>query len=169
MKYHLCCILIHHTRKGSSHTQDSVLGSKSLTSASTGTILIETENEFSTRGKLRFILRSKKEIISIKKDEKGINWILDDMDEEINEHIDRNILFIINALAKEKSRKIEGNCQELVANMNLDLNPRGLFKYLSKHKMILAQNNITFSRKRNGKERTIELVFSPENDTCDIS
>ena len=157
----LCCILIHHTKKGRPNSQDSVLGSKSLTSAATGTVLIETEDEFSTRGKLRFILRSKKEIINIKKDENNINWILDE-NEDIDESIDKNTLFIINYLAKEDSHYMKDNCQTIVAKMNLDLNPSCLYRYLKRNKKLLNDNHIFFDRDRSGKERVIELKFSPE-------
>lgn len=164
VKHGLCCILVHHTKKGKSHTQDSVLGSKSLTSASTGTVLIETENEFSTRGKLRFILRSRKEIINIMKDDEGINWILDEL-EEAEESIDHNILLVITGLVKEETHKMVATCQELTTILNLDLNPKGLYRYLTKHKKTLNDNHVTFEKDRLNGDRVIRLIYSPEDDS----
>ena len=157
----LCCVLTHHTKKGKAKLQDSVLGSKSLTSATTGTIIIETENEFSTTGTLNFILRSRKEKIPIKKDDYNINWVFNDSDDG-DEFIDPNVLLIIKALAINESHCMKDNCQTLTAKMNLTINPKGLYRFLVKNKTILDENHIYFSKERNGHERLIKLEFSPE-------
>lgn len=157
----LCCVLTHHTKKGKAKLQDSVLGSKSLTSATTGTIIIETENEFSTTGTLNFILRSRKEKIPIKKDDHNINWVFNDSDDG-DEFIDPNVLLIIKALAINESHCMKDNCQTLTAKMNLTINPKGLYRFLVKNKTILDENHIYFSKERNGHERLIKLEFSPE-------
>lgn len=166
MKHSICCILIHHAKKGRAVSQDSVLGSKSLTSASTGTIIIDVEDEFSEYGQLKFILRSKKEILPIKKDENKINWVLDD-EIRSDESINKNLLLIINFLIKDSSHTLEGNYEEVCVKMGLELNPAGFSRFLKKNKIILNENHIFFKLHRTAHSRMVELFYNAENDTND--
>ena len=166
MNHSICCILIHHAKKGRAVSQDSVLGSKSLTSASTGTIIIDVEDEFSEYGQLKFILRSKKEIIPIKKDENKINWVLDD-EIRSDESINKNLLQIINYLIKDSAHCIEGNYEEVCVKMNLELNPAGFSRFLKKNEKILNENHIFFKLHRTSQSRLVVLYYEAENDTND--
>ena len=91
MTYNLTCIILHHTKKGDAAGQDRLLGSKAMSGAATGTILVTVENEYSQTGKLEFMLRHKKEVIPIRKDENGIGWTF-------NEHADEMEVPIPNDL-----------------------------------------------------------------------
>ncbi len=166
MEHSICCILIHHAKKGRAVSQDSVLGSKSLTSASTGTVIIDVEDEFSEYGQLKFILRSKKEIIPIKKDENKINWVLDD-EIRSDESINKNLLMIISFLIKDSSHALEGNYEEVCVKMGLELNPAGFSRFLKKNEKILNENHIFYKLYRTSQSRFVELWYNAENDTND--
>ena len=56
--------------------QDNLLGSRALSGATTGTLLLSVRNEFDKHGELKLILRNKKTVFKIKKDENDINWLL---------------------------------------------------------------------------------------------
>ena len=163
----LCCIIIHHSKKGRVNNQDSTLGSRALTGAVTGTVLIDVDNEFSNQGYLKFITRSTKEIIPIKKNPDGISWIFntdDNPDDE--ETIDYNTLSVIKALVKANNFTLEGSCQELCEKMNLDINPKGLLKFLNRNQKLLEDNCVSFSTSRSGNGRFIKLKYT-NNDSCD--
>lgn len=99
VKKNLICILIHHTKKNKERIdQDNLIGSKALSGATTGTLLLSVRNEFDTHGELKLILRNNKSIIKIKKDEKNINWVLDTDEQTVTEEIPKNILQLINAV-----------------------------------------------------------------------
>lgn len=72
----LTCIIIHHIKKGEANGQDKLLGPKAMSAATTGSIILNVETEFSKIGQLEFILRHRKEIVPIMKDENNISWIL---------------------------------------------------------------------------------------------
>lgn len=154
-----CMILVHHTKKGDFNGQDALLGSRALSAATSGTITIEIENDFSSTATLSFNLRHIKEQILIKKDAKGINWILNEDTELVEDHIDENVLSIIHTLAKLPTKKIIGSCQELSAKFNYTENPKRLYRFLEKHCDTLEDNNVTFSRSRNGQNRQISLIL----------
>lgn len=155
-----CMILVHHTKKGNFNGQDALLGSRALSAATSSTITIETENDFSSTATLSFNLRHLKEQLSIKKDPKGINWILNEDTEPIEDHIDENVLSIIHTLAKLPTKEIRGSCQELSAKFNYTENPKGLYRFLEKHCDTLQDNNVSFSRSRNGQKRLISLTLN---------
>ena len=61
-------IVIHHTKKGKEKLdQDNLLGSKALSGATTGTLLLSVRNEFDRHGQLKLILRNNKSVIKSKK------------------------------------------------------------------------------------------------------
>ena len=66
VKKNLICVLIHHTKKNKERIdQDNLIGSKALSGATTGTLLLSVRNEFDTHGELKLILRNNKSIIKI--------------------------------------------------------------------------------------------------------
>lgn len=147
----LVCIILHHTKKGEATGQDKLIGSKAMTGATTGTIIINVATEFSKTGTLEFILRHKKDSIPIKKDADDINWILGEDEEDGTEEIPRNILNLINAVVSRESKEIKGTAQEVVNETKMEVNPFSLFKYLVKHKEILEQNYIHFEKGKSGR------------------
>lgn len=159
----LVCLIMHHIKKGAAFGQDKLLGTKAITGAATGTILVDVENEYSTVGSLRFMLRHKKEIIPIQKDENGIGWNLLNEEDYYDESIPKNILLLINAVVASKNRKIEGSCQEIVQQTKIEINPMGLYKYLKKFELILNQNNIMFEKNRTREKRSIVIEYRDEN------
>ena len=158
----LVCIILHHTKKGEATGQDKLIGSKAMTGATTGTIIINVATEFSKTGTLEFILRHKKDSIPIKKDVDDINWILGEDEEDGMEEIPRNILNLINAVVSRESKEIKGTAQEGVNETKMEVNPFSLFKYLVKHKEILEQNYIYFEKGKSGK-RFILVRYEGEN------
>lgn len=112
---------------------------------------------------LAFNLRHLKEKIQIKKDSHGINWVLNEDTELIEDHIDLNVLSIIHTLAKHPSKQLEGSCQELSARINYTENPKGLYRFLERHRDTLIENNVTFSKTRNGQKRQISLVLKDDD------
>ncbi|WP_418766124.1 AAA family ATPase [Longibaculum muris] len=164
VKKNLICILIHHTKKNKERIdQDNLIGSKALSGATTGTLLLSVRNEFDTHGELKLILRSNKSIIKIKKDEKNINWILDTDEYSITEEIPKNILLLINTVVSLEKHELVGTCQEIVQKTKMELNPNYLTKYLKQNKPYLDENHITFINDRNGQKRIIKIVYH-END-----
>lgn len=159
IKKELVCIILHHTKKGLSAGQDSLLGSKALSGSTTGTILVDVENEFSTSGKLQFILRHKKTIIPITKDKNGIGWDKSDED-DVEEDIPKNILLLINKVVSSPNHMIKGTCQEIVQQTMMEINPNGLIKYLKKHKSYLNQNHIFFEQEK-GNQRIDTITYKP--------
>lgn len=155
-------IIIHHIKKENVKSdQDKVIGSKALTAGCTGTILLSVSNEFSAHAKLKFILRNNKSIISLKKDNKNINWILDD-NLECGEEIPRNVLNIINTVVSRDNHVLTGTCQEIAVMTNIDFNPKYLTKYLKENTDFLMENNVTFSNERTSGKRTITIVYHEE-------
>lgn len=57
---HFVCIILHHTKKGEAVGQDRLLGPKAMSGATTGSIILNVESEFSSAGQLEFMLRHKK-------------------------------------------------------------------------------------------------------------
>lgn len=163
MEYALCIILVHHTKKGNLVGQDALLGSRALSAATSGTITIEIENDFATNAVLAFNLRHLKEKIQIKKDNRGINWILNEDAETIEDHINPNVLSIIHTLAKLPSKQLEGSCQELSARINYTENPKGLYRFLERQRDTLSENNVTFNKTRNGQKRQISLELKDDD------
>ena len=164
----LICIIIHHIKKGEANGQDKLIGPKAMSAATTGTIILNVANEFSKTGQLEFILRHKKEVIQIKKDENDIGWDISLEDEnECSEDIPKNILFIINKVINTNERIIKGTCQEIVAITGIDINPAGLIKYLKKHKTYLDQNFIQFESKKEKGNRIIIIKYLTEMDNLD--
>lgn len=163
MEYAICILLVHHTKKGNLAGQDALLGSRALTAATSGTITIEIENDFATNAVLAFNLRHLKEKIQIKKDSQRINWILNEDVETIEDHIDINVLSIIHTLAKHPSKQLEGSCQELSARINYTENPKGLYRFLERHRDTLVENKVTFYKTRNGQKRQIILILKDDN------
>lgn len=174
VKMNLICIILHHTKKGSAVGQDRLLGPKAMSGATTGSIIINVEDEFSTMGNLEFILRHKKEIIPIIKDEKGIGWDrLKDDTEIINEEIPKNLLMLINSVVSNSNHELIGSAQELVQKTKMEINPCCLYKYLVKYQRILNQNGIEFEKKRTHSSRQIivkyEEKISSASDASDAS
>ncbi len=159
IKKELVCIMLHHTKKGLSVGQDSLLGSKALSGSTTGTIIADVENDFSTTGKLQFILRHKKTIIPIAKDENGIGWNKSDED-DIEETIPKNILLLINKVVSSPNHMIKGTCQEIVQQTMMEINPKGLLKYLRKNKTYLNQNHVFFDQQK-GNQRIDIITYEP--------
>ena len=158
----LVCIMLHHTKKGVAVGQDKLIGSKAMSAATTGTILLEVEDEFSKIGTLNFILRHKKEKIKVTKDQQDIGWDICLSDEDdISEEIPRNVLFIINKVVNDKDRRIKGTCQELVAMTGIDINPGGLLKYLKKHHALFEQNYVRFENRKEKGNRIIIIEYDP--------
>lgn len=164
VKKNLVCIILHHTKKGIAVGQDRLLGSKAMSAATTGTIILDVADEFSKIGRLEFILRHKKEIISIKKDERDIGWdVSNDIEDEVPENIPRNILFLINKLVSLKEHKIVASCQEIVALTGMDVNPKGLYRYLVKYEKYLTSNHVLFRRDKKCGERVIEIEYNADD------
>jgi len=160
VKKNLICILIHHIKKSRERIdQDNLIGSKALSGATTGTLLLSVKNEFDTHGELKLILRNNKSIIKIKKDEKKINWVLDTDEQALTEEIPKNILLLINTVVSLEKHELVGTCQEIVQKTKMELNPNYLTKYLKQNKHYLDENYITFSNDRNGQRRIIRIVY----------
>lgn len=66
--------MLHHAKKGVAVGQDKLIGSRAMPVATTGTIILEVDDEFSKIGTLNFILRHKKEKIKVAKDQNDIGW-----------------------------------------------------------------------------------------------
>lgn len=166
VKHNLVGVVSHHIRKESGkHDQDCVIGSKALTGACTGTILLSVGNEFSRVGKLKLILRNHKSVIDIKKDDQNINWILDE-EKTTSEEIPKNILCIINATVRSDRHKIEGTCQEIAQRSGIDINPNSLSRYLKDNINYLEENHIVFTLKRTSNKRLMVFEYKP-NDSND--
>lgn len=164
VKKNLVCIIIHHTKKAQSKLdQDNMLGSKALSGATTGTLLLSVRNEFDVHGELKLILRSHKSIIKIRKDENNINWIRDNDECSITEEIPKNILLLINTIVGLEKHQLIGTCQEIVQKTKMELNPNYLTKYLKQNKHYLDENHISFTNDRNGQKRTIKIIYH-DND-----
>ena len=165
VKKSLICILIHHTKKNKERIdQDNLIGSKALSGATTGTLLLSVRNEFDTHGELKLILRNNKSIIKIKKDEKNINWVLDTDEQTVTEEIPKNILQLINAVVGLEKHELIGTCQEIVQKSKMELNPNYLTKYLKQNKRYLDENHITFTNDRTGKKRTIQIIYHKDEN-----
>ena len=161
MKKKLVCIILHHTKKGDAKGQDKLLGSKAMSGATTGTILINVEDEYASEGRLEFVLRHKKEIIPIIKDDNGIGWDINIQEHiDINEDIPKSLLNLINLLTLQKDKGLSGTSCELVQKAKMEINPVSLFKYLKKHEHILAQNEISFGKEKTREKRLIWLKFN---------
>ncbi|MCD7807749.1 MAG: AAA family ATPase [Erysipelotrichaceae bacterium] len=166
VKKNLVGIIIHHTKKGKERMdQDNLLGSRALSGATTGTLLLSVRNEFDRHGELKLILRNKKTVFKIKKDENDINWLLDDDESETTEVIPKNILFLINTVVCEENHKLIGTCQELVQKTRMELNPNFLYKYLKANKKYLDENNVTFDRDRKKGQRIIIIEYHDDSVT----
>ncbi|WP_288060620.1 AAA family ATPase [Thomasclavelia cocleata] len=160
----LVCIIIHHTKKGKEKLdQDNMLGSKALSGATTGSLLLSVRNEFDKHGQLKLILRGNKSIIKIKKDENNIGWLLDEDKNSTTEEIPKNILSLINTVVNEKEHILRGTCQEIVQKSKMEINPNYLTKYLKQNQQYLEENNITFHNERNGQKRTITIEYHEED------
>lgn len=165
VKKSLICILIHHTKKNKERIdQDNLIGSKALSGATTGTLLLSVRNEFDTHGELKLILRNNKSIIKIKKDEKNINWVLDTDEQTVAEEIPKNILQLINAVVGLEKHELIGTCQEIVQKSKMELNPNYLTKYLKQNKRYLDENHITFTNDRTGQKRTIKIIYHKDEN-----
>ena len=159
----LICVLLHHTKKGEAGYGDELLGSRGLTGATTGTIILKITNDKGTRGRLIFTLRHAKEIIEIQKDKNGVGWILAP-DKEEEEELDPNIRNVIHAVVLKKEKKIHGTCQEVSAKIGLTFNPMMLTKKLNENKKVLDDNHVHFAnfRKKSGRYITIYSIDYPE-------
>lgn len=155
----LACIFLHHIKKGYGIGQDLLLGTKALSGATTGTIIVNVANEFSTVGKIEFMLRHKKEIIPIKKDSNQIGWILADDEDDVVEEIPKNILNLINSVIVKENHQLLGTAQEIVQKAKMEINPNALYKYLVKNEIILKQNGIVFEKKRTHEHRKILVKY----------
>lgn len=165
VKKSLICILIHHTKKNKERIdQDNLIGSKALSGATTGTLLLSVRNEFDIHGELKLILRNNKSIIKIKKDEKNINWVLDTDEQTVTEEIPKNILQLINAVVGLEKHELIGTCQEIVQKSKMELNPNYLTKYLKQNKRYLDENHITFTNDRTGQKRTIKIIYHKDEN-----
>lgn len=160
MAKNLVCILMNHTKKTVTRGAEAHLGSRGLTSSTTGNITINVEDEMSTVGTMEFSLRHKKEIIPIKKDENGIGWNVMNSEELYEESIDKNVLSIINTVVASERKEIEGTCQEIVLQTRIEINPMGLLRFLKKYEKILKDNHIEFSSKRTNKKRMINIKYT---------
>lgn len=165
VKKSLICILIHHTKKNKERIdQDNLIGSKALSGATTGTLLLSVRNEFDTHGELKLILRNNKSIIKIKKDEKNINWVLDTDEQTVTEEIPKNILLLINTVVSLEKHELIGTCQEIVQKSKMELNPNYLTKYLKQNIRYLDENHITFTNERTGQKRTIKITYHKDEN-----
>lgn len=163
MKHNIITIILHHTKKGKERIeQDNMLGSKALSGATTGTILLNVKNEFSSYGELKFILRNHTEIIPIQRKEDSPMWVLL-QDEEIGDtDIDPNVLKIIMKLVDIK--EVSGTCQEVTKKFNLEINPAKLTQFLRENKEVLLSNEVTFNQKRTKQQRLITIkLIKPES------
>lgn len=140
-----------------------MLGSKALSGATTGSLLLSVRNEFDKHGQLKLILRGNKSIIKIKKDENNIGWLLDEDKNSTTEEIPKNILSLINTVVNEKEHILRGTCQEIVQKSKMEINPNYLTKYLKQNQQYLEENNITFHNERNGQKRTITIEYHEED------
>lgn len=157
-------IVIHHTKKGKEKLdQDNLLGSKVLSGATTGTLLLSVGNEFDRHGQLKLILRNNKSVIKIKKDDSDISWLLDNSEEGTTQEIPRDILFLINTVVSEENHILKGTCQEIVQKSRMEINPSYLTKFLKLHQHYLDENNVTFKNERTGKKRMIIIEYHNED------
>ena len=165
VKKNLICVLIHHTKKNKERIdQDNLIGSKALSGATTGTLLLSVRNEFDKHGELKLILRNNKSIIKIKKDGNDINWVVDTDEQTITEEIPKNILLLINTVVSLEKHELIGTCQEIVQKSKMELNPNYLTKYLKQNKRYLDENHITFTNDRNGQKRTIKIIYHKDEN-----
>lgn len=157
-------IVIHHTKKDKEKLdQDNLLGSKALSGATTGTLLLSVRNEFDRHGQLKLILRNNKSVIKIKKDDSDISWLLDNSEDETTQEIPRDILFLINTVVSEENHILKGTCQEIVQKSRMEINPSYLTKFLKLHQHYLDENNVTFKNERTGKKRMIIIEYHNED------
>lgn len=165
VKRNLVCIVIHHTKKSKEKIdQDNMIGSKALSGATTGSLILSVHNEFDNHGELKLILRNHKSIIKVKKDEQQISWILDTDEDATTEDIPKNVLLLINAVVHNEKHILEGTCQEIVVKSKMDINPSCLTKYLNKHRHYLDENHVTFIRKRTGQKRLIIVKYNDKEN-----
>ena len=165
VKKNLICVLIHHTKKNKERIdQDNLIGSKALSGATTGTLLLSVRNEFDKHGELKLILRNNKSIIKIKRDGNDINWVVDTDEQTITEEIPKNILLLINTVVSLEKHELIGTCQEIVQKSKMELNPNYLTKYLKQNKRYLDENHITFTNDRNGQKRTIKIIYHKDEN-----
>ncbi len=164
MKHNFCMVLVHHTKKKTSKGQDALLGSRALTAATSGSITLEVESDFSKTGILAFNLRHIKDKIPIIKDDQGINWHLNEDEELVEDGIDENILSIIHTLAKHPLKEITGTVQELSAIFKYTQNPKGLYHFLKRNNDTLLENSVMYKRGRTGQERTITIYIDYKDD-----
>lgn len=158
----LVCIILHHTKKGIANGQDRLIGPKAMSGATSGSILLNVVDEFSKEGTLEFVLRHRKEIIPIKKDNQGIGWELDNNQESVVEEIPKSLLNLINTIIAMDNHELCGNSQEIVQKAKMEINPYALYKYLKKNKSILEQNFISFERIRTHESRKIIIRYEDE-------
>ena len=164
MTYNLVCIILHHTKKGDAAGQDRLLGSKAMSGAATGTILVTVENEYSLTGKLEFMLRHRKEVIPIRKDENGIGWIFNERAEETEVPIPNDLLRLMSAVISSEDKLMKGTCEEIAIRSGMKINPSQLTKFLNKHNEILEANHISFENERTSSKRQIVIQYNPPEE-----
>ena len=164
MTYNLTCVILHHTKKGDAAGQDRLLGSKAMSGAATGTILVTVDYEFSLTGKLEFILRHRKEVIPICKDEKGIGWILNEHAEENEKPIPNDLLRLMSAVVSSEDKLMKGTCVELAIRAGMKIDPSQLTRYLNKYVDILESNHIKFENVRSSSKRQIVIQYNPPEE-----
>ena len=164
MTYNLTCIILHHTKKGDAAGQDRLLGSKAMSGAATGTILVTVENEYSQTGKLEFMLRHKKEVIPIRKDENGIGWIFNEHADEMEVPIPNDLLRLMSAVISSEDKLMKGTCEEIAIRSGMKINPSQLTKFLNKYNVILNANHIEFDNVRSSKKREIVIQYNPPEE-----
>ena len=161
-KYHICLMLVHHTRKQQSDDKfDMISGTNGLLGAADGAFLLHKEKRTGTSAILEISGRDQQDQrLYLIRNPETLAWDLEKVENELWREPPEPLLEAIAKLVTKEQSEWNGTATELVAALGLDMKPNTLTLKLNVNAGRLeTEYHIRYQNTRCHNGRSIQLSF----------
>lgn len=161
-KYHICLMLVHHTRKQQSDDKfDMISGTNGLLGAADGAFLLHKEKRTSASAILEISGRDQQDQrLYLTRNPATLSWDLEKKENDLWQEPPEPLLEAIAKLVTSEQPEWNGTATELVAELGLDMKPNTLTLKLNVNAGRLSTAyNIQYNTTRTHDSKLIELRF----------
>ncbi len=159
-KYHICLMLVHHTRKQQFDDKfDMISGTNGLLGAADGAFLLHKEKRTSASAILEISGRDQQDQrLYLTRSPTKLSWDLEKKENDLWQEPPEPLLEAIAKLVSKEKPEWSGTATELVAALGLDMKPNTLTLKLNVNAgRLSAAYNIQYSASRSHNGRSIQL------------
>lgn len=161
-RYHICLMLVHHTRKQQSDDKfDMISGTNGLLGAADGAFLLHKEKRTGASAILEISGRDQQDQrLYLIRNPETLAWDLEKVENELWREPPEPLLEAIAKLVTEEQPEWNGTATELVAALGLDMKPNTLTLKLNVNAGRLeTEYQIRYQNSRSHNGRSIQLSF----------